>query len=118
MKEKTQRARHAFAGQREGQELAQWLNNEEPLRLGASRDKLRKETRGNGRTRKRIAQLVQDLNKSAELYIREDKPDSALVKRIDDEFSRYKLKVKPVHPLDTGQYKTFAAPQWIFGWYS
>src|SRR6185437_4417975 len=28
------------------------------------------------------------------------------------------LRVKVLHPQDTGKHKTFAAPKWMFGWYS
>jgi len=91
-----------------------WLNGEEPARIGADQNELRAEDR----TRKRIAQLIQDLNVSAESFIREGKPDIALNERIDRHLSRYTLKVRTIHPQDGGKYKTFAEPKWTFGWYS
>jgi len=108
------RARHTFAGQQEGTYLAEWLNNNELPRIGAGH----REQRSEARTRKRIAQLVQDLNTSAETFIRESKPDAKLAGQIDRELSRYALRVKTVHVQDEGKYKTFAEPRWIFGWYS
>src|SRR5439155_8228139 len=110
---KTPRAPHEFAGQQEAKALVEWLNHREPQRIGAS-----DERRGEARTRKRIAQLVQDLNRSAETYIREGKPDTVLTDKIDQELSRYALKVKTLHVQDEGKYKTFAEPKWIFDWYS
>lgn len=109
---------HKFAGQQEGAELAQWLNNKELPRIGATDKELRNELGAEGRTRKRISQLIQDLTKSAETFIREGGPDTALNERIDRQLSRYTLKVKTVHVQDEGKYKTFAEPKWLFGWYS
>ncbi len=109
-----QRARHTFAGQQDGTDLVEWLNNQEPPRIGADHNELRAEAR----TRKRISQLIQDLNTSAETFIREGKPDTTLSESIDRQLSRYTLRVKTVHVQDEGKYKTFAEPKWIFGWYS
>jgi hypothetical protein len=111
---KTERAPHEFAGQQEARALVEWLNDHEAQRIGAERD----ERSAEARTRKRIAQLVQDLNRSAETFIREGKPDAALTEKIDQELSRYALKVKTLHVQDEGQYKTFAEPKWIFAWNS
>lgn len=108
------RSPHTFAGQQDGTELVQWLNNQEPPRTGAGRNELRAEAR----TRNRVSRLIQDLNTSAEIFIREGRPDTTLNESIDRQLSRYRLKVKTVHVLDQGKYKTFAAPSWIFGWYS
>lgn len=108
------RAPHIFAGQQDGTNLVEWLNTEEQPRIGAAHNELRAEAR----TRKRISQLIQDLNTSAETFIREGRPDTALNERIDRQLSRYTLKVRPVHVQDEGRYKTFAEPKWIFGWYS
>jgi hypothetical protein len=108
------RAPHTFAGQREGTDLARWLNGEEPPRIGADV----RAHQGEARTRKRIAQLVQDLNTSAEAYTKQGRADPDLAARIDRELSRYALRVKTVHVQDDGKYKTFAEPRWIFGWYS
>jgi hypothetical protein len=118
MKPKKKHTPHTFAGQHEAEHLVDWLNREEPPRIGANRDERAKEIRGEARTHMRIATLVEDLNRSAETYIREARPDTALNKRIDDELSRHTLKVKVVHPQDAGRHKTFAAPKWVFGWYS
>jgi len=107
------RAPHKFAGQQEGADLARWLNKEQ-RRIGATHNELRAEAR----TRKRISQLIQDLNTSAETYIREGRPDTALNERIERQLSRYTLKVRTVHVEDGGEYKTFAEPKWWFGWYS
>src|SRR6266568_7376998 len=113
-KRKTERAPHEFAGQQEAKALVESLNNDEPHGIQAERDE-----RGiEARTRKRIAQLVHDLNRSAETYIREGKPDPALTEKIDSELSRYALRVKTLHVQDEGKHKTFAEPKWIFGWYS
>lgn len=108
------RAPYTFAGQQDGGELVQWLNNKEPPRIGADHNELRAEAR----TRKRISRLIQDLNTSAETFIREGRPDTALSESIDSQLSRYTLKVKTVHVEDQGEYKTFAEPKWMFGWYS
>jgi hypothetical protein len=109
-----QRARHTFAGQQEGAYLVEWLNNDELPRLGAKRS----EQPSEARTRKRISQLIQDLNTSADTYVREGRPDPILNERIDRQLARYALKVKTFHVQDEGKYKTFAEPRWIFGWYS
>ena len=114
MKSDKKRAPHRFAGQQEGAELAQWLNGKEPPRIGADQN----ERRAEDRTRRRISQLIQDLNASAETFIREGKPDTSLDERIDRQLSRYTLKVKTIHVQDEGEYKTFAEPKWLFGWYS
>jgi hypothetical protein len=111
---RAKRAPHEFAGQQGANALVEWLNDDEPQRIGTEKD----ERRAEARTRKRIAQLVEDLNRSAETYIRGGKSDAALTKQIDDELSRYALMVKTFHVQDEGQYKTFAEPKWIFGWYS
>ena len=116
MKRLKAHAPRVFAGQQQGEYLVQWLNNEEPPRGGAERDELRKEIRAEARTRKRIAQLIRDLNTSAEIFIRTGVPDTALVDRIDREFARYPLTVQQVHVQDEGRYKTFAEPKWFFGW--
>jgi hypothetical protein len=108
------RAPHTFAGQQEGADLALWLNSMELPRIGADPN----EQRAEDRTRRRISQLIQDLNASAETFIREGKPDTALNERIDRQLSRYTLKVRAIHPQDEGKYKTFAEPRWLFGWYS
>jgi hypothetical protein len=113
-KRKPERAPHEFAGQQEAKALVEWLNDEELPRIGAGRA----ERRAEARTRKLIARLVQDLNRSAETYIREGKPDPALTEQIDNELSRYTLRVKTFQVRDEGKYKTFAEPKWIFGWYS
>src|SRR5437667_8436453 len=113
-KSKAERAPHEFAGQQEANALVEWLNNRDPQRIGAEQD----ERRAEARTRKRIAQLVQDLNKSAETYIREGKPDTALAEKIDNELSHYTLRVKTFHVQAQGKYKTFAEPKWMFAWYS
>jgi hypothetical protein len=105
---------HTFAGQQDGTSLVEWLNDQEPRRIGAKKD----ERRAEARMRKHIAQLVKALNKSAEIYIREGKPDAALTEKIDDELSRYALRVRTFHVQDEGKYKTFTEPKWIFGWYS
>ena len=109
-----ERAPHTFAGQQDGTELVQWLNNKEPPRIGADDNELRAEAR----TRRRISQLIQDLNTSAETFIRQGRPDTALNERIDRQLSRYTLEVKTVHVKDEGRYKTFVEPKWMFGWYS
>jgi hypothetical protein len=114
MKRKKERASHTFAGEQEGTELAQWLNNDGPRRIGSDRS----EHRAESRTRTGIAQLIQDLNVSAETFIREGRLDAALNDRIERQLSRYTLKVKTVHVEDEGKYKTFAEPKWTFGWYS
>jgi hypothetical protein len=114
MKRQKKHVPHSFAGQQEGAGLAEWLNDKETLRIGADHE----ERRAEAHTRKRIAQLVQDLNTSAETFIREGKPDAELGDRIDRELSRHVLRVKPLHVQDEGKYKTFAEPKWIFGWYS
>ena len=108
---------HTFAGQNEGKGLVEWLNHEEPTRIGATREELRAELRGEARTRKKIARLITDLNRSAETFIREGKSDPVLTKRIDKQLAEYTLRVEVLHP-DAGQHKTFAAPKWTFGWYS
>jgi len=107
-----------FAGQQEGTDLVQWLNEQVPRRLGLDRNEVREELRREARTRRRIAQLIRDLNASAEIFVRTGKPDTVLVHRIDRELARYSLKVKQVHVQDEDKYKTFAEPRWIFGWYS
>lgn len=91
----------------------EWLNDHEGQRIGAERG----ERRAEARTRKRIAQLIKDLNQSAESYLRHE-PGTALNERVDQQIARYTLKVKVLHPQDAGQYKTFTAPKWTFGWYS
>jgi hypothetical protein len=107
-------ASHEFAGQQEAKALVEWLNDHEAQRTGAEQD----ERRAEARSRKRIAQLVQDLNRSAETYIRDGKADAALTGKIDEVLSRYALRVKTFHVQDEGKYKTFAEPKWVFGWYS
>jgi len=114
MKRQKSHTAHTFAGQQDGTSLVEWLNDQEPRRITAEKD----EHCAEARMRKRIAQLVEDLNKSAETYIREGKPDAALTEKIDDQLSRYSLKVRTFHVQDEGKYKTFAEPKWIFGWYS
>ena len=113
-KRTTERAPHEFAGQQEAKALVEWLNDREPQRIGAERD----ERRSEAKTRKHIAQLVQDLNGSAETYLREGKPDTALAEKIDKELSRYTLRVKTFQVQDQSKYKTFAEPKWMFAWYS
>ena len=113
-KRKTKRAPHEFAGQQEAKALVEWLNERQPQRIGVESD----ERRAEARTRKHIAQLVQDLNSSAETFIRERKPDAALTEKIDQELSRYALRVTTFHVQDEGKYKTFAEPKWIFTWRS
>src|SRR5215467_4954052 len=100
--------RNTFAGQGEGEQLVEWLNDEEPRRIGTTRKELRNEAR----TRKRIAQLINDLNESAEAFFRKGKPDLALNERIDVELAHHSLKVKVLYPEKTGKHKTFAAPKW------
>jgi len=102
-----QRASHTFVGQQEAAELVRWLN-----------DSARAEDRRDSLARKHITQLVRDLNKNAEFFIRQGKADTALAEKIDHELSRYPLRVKTVHVQDVGKYKTFAEPKWIFGWFS
>jgi hypothetical protein len=110
----TERTPHEFAGQQEAKALVEWLDDAEPQGIGGEKD----ESPAEARTRKRIAQLVQDLNRSAETYIREGKPDTALTEKIDEELSRYALRIKTFQVQDEGKHKTFAEPKWIFGWYS
>src|SRR5258706_16098667 len=98
MKNNPKRTPNKFAGQQDGTELAQWLNAEEPASIGARRDEHRSDTR----TLKRIAQLIRDLNASAEKYIRQGKPDAELVSRIDRELSRHALRVTTFHVQDEG----------------
>jgi len=114
IKRKTERARHEFAGQQDGTSLTEWLNGKEPHRIGAERA----EMRGGERTRKRIARLIEDLNMSAEEYLRHGVADPKLTKRIDDELARHALRVKTMYVRDEGRFKTFAEPKWMFGWYS
>lgn len=110
----SKRTAHIFAGQSEGEQLVKWLNDEEAPRIGASRQELH----GEARTRKQISRLISDLNESAETFLAEGKSNPALNERIDSEFARHSLRVKALHPQDTGKHKTFAAPKWMFGWYS
>jgi hypothetical protein len=114
MKRGRRHSAHQFAGQEEGARLAKWLNNEESGRIGAAVSKIKAEAR----TRKRIAHLVQDLNKSAEIYIHEGRADAELAEHIDRELSRYALRVNTFQVLHESKYKTFAEPKWLFGWYS
>jgi len=118
MKRPKQHAPHAFAGQQEGMHLVKWLNKEELPRIGANREELRAELRGEARTRKRIDRLIRDMNASAEIFIRTGKPDTELADRIDRELARYPLRVQQVHVEDQGKYKTLAEPKWTFGWTS
>jgi hypothetical protein len=114
MTRKSGRAPHEFAGQQDGATLAEWLNGEEPHRISVERA----EKRAEERTRKHIAQLIEDLNTSAEDYLKRGTADPKLAKRIDDELARHALRVKTIQVLDEGRYKTFAEPRWMFGWYS
>jgi hypothetical protein len=114
MAKRQQNVGHTFAGQREGEQLVEWLNRNEPPRIGATREEPQREAR----TRKRIAQLISDLDQSAEAYIHDGSPDAALNRRIDTELARHTLRVKVVHPQEVGEYKAFAAPKWTFDWYS
>jgi len=114
MKRKRSHTAHKFAGQEDGLRFAKWLNNEEGARIGAELGELQAERR----TRKRIADLVQNLNRSAEAYVRNGKADEALAEKIDRELSRYSLTVRTFQVKHESNYKTLAEPRWIFGWYS
>jgi hypothetical protein len=114
MKRTREHAPHTFAGQEEGKGLAQWLNRKEAPRIGADKGELQAEDR----TRKRIAQLIHDLNTSAETFIREGRPDTKLDERIERQLAGFTLKVTTADVRDEGKCKTFAEPRWMFGWYS
>jgi hypothetical protein len=108
------RSIHEFAGQQDGTNLAEWLNGEQAPRIGAERAEIRAE----GRMRKRIAQLVEDLNTNAEEYLKRGKANSDLTERIDRELARHTLRVQTLHVQDTGRYKTLAETKWTFSWHS
>jgi hypothetical protein len=114
MTTKRQRAPYEFAGQQEAAILLQWLNDEGPRRIGAEREGGRAEKR----MRERIAQLIEDLNKSAEEFLKSRKPDPEMTQRIDRELARHALRVKTINVEDTSRYKTYAEARWLFGWYS
>ncbi len=100
------RAPHTFAGAREGQYLATWLNED----IAADR-KL-------AALRRRIAQLIEDMNTNSDLLINRGKADPVLTERIDRELLRYPLRVQTWQVQDAGKYKSFPEPRWLFSWSS
>lgn len=99
------RAPHTFAGATEGESLASWLN-------GDASDRKR------SGVRKRIAQLIEDMNANSDLLVKRGQADPVLTERIDRELSRYPLRVQTFQVQDAGKYKSFPVPRWFFTWSS
>lgn len=100
------RAPHTFAGAMEGQYLASWLNGDIS------------EDRKHSAVRKRIAQLIEDMNGNSDLFFKRGQADPVLTERIDRELSRYPLRVQTWQLQDAGKYKSFPEPRWFFTWSS
>ena len=97
--------RHNFAGQDEGDALALWLNGK-----NLPHDKKQ------SRPRKRVVQLVQDMNANADTFIRTGSADRKVTEQIDRELSSFQFSVETIHVEDTGKYKSFPEPRWLLRW--
>ena len=104
MNKTTKPIRHIFTGEDEATALVDWLNGRGP------------EGKKQPAARKHIAKLVEDMNANSDLFIKEGAADPALTERIDSGFARYRLKIETVQVQDTGRYKSFPEPRWIFRW--
>lgn len=98
--------RRSYIGEHEARGLVSWLNG-----IGS-------EPPSDTAKRRRIGHLVEEMNRSATLFCA-GAHDEELAARIDQELTRYALKVKTL-PVQNAvvTYKTVPDFRWMFGWNS
>ena len=99
------RRRNVFTGESEAAFLISWLNGD--------RSDYKKETR----KRKAIGQLILDMTRSGDLYLKNSGSES-LALQVDRELLRYPLRVKTLHPVLVERHKNSTEFKWMFAWQS
>lgn len=100
-----QNGQRTFLGEQDAAPIVRWLN-------GDAIDN----SPGDEKERQRIGKLITDMNTSAQLFV-EGKHNTALVRAIDRQLSRYTLRVSTAGvQVPSDKYKTFPDFPWQFQW--